>query len=878
MAAYTKYRCEFYSENTRTGNEQRWRINIRTQSYYSVKNFKCTSEGFILSMGGGDDNMASTIKTTTCTFTLINENADTQLFIDDLLAAASSNENQLAVTIDLYESSSWKAYWRGVIVNDLVSVQDNELAQVKVTAIDGIGTLKNKDWDFSSLSANQSCLSIIKECLKNIPLVYDEYSNSDRYLAHTPFFYNWGMAQNSGSNYVTSSSWRNNVNRDPLALCYVNTEVFKDSDGRPWKYYDVLEQILGAFQLRIMMTYIDYSGDTGPSNGKEAMWLLQTPWAYKDTSGDMSLATLCMFHNRLVSDNVAETYKSNWEPKLVNPEQRSSGGLINYVPPLLYYKSIYEHKIMQNLVLGPVSYNSQTDSESQPSSTNWQSIMNSSMALYLKKGADAFPGVGYAGKNSTNRFVISGTVELYPYHWSAWEYFQEYSSFDGTQTTGNMTQTMFPRMALRMKTEAEGDGWTNDSWTWLMDLRVALMFGNVPWKGPNETDVGAGNYYLGWISEEWPDFYEMNDENGTPQNAYGVDTGMTDLQWRDHTYLTNPSYMTKNNYSFFTPLMHTVTWNMQHTYIGVLVEAWWNADFIGNALPSARTGVVPFTIISPLIPFLGNEEVNSSDDKEYGTAKITQLRLYMNLIRDMVTDDDGDYWRCCAADYDNNQELDHNARGVQWGYNYNDLRVSVISDDNSDNFFDYSIGYYVNNNGSPSEGMVQDPEIILGDMPGFNDEDDGDELVNLGVTPTYFGQFLILETGQSVFNESDDTNFWVSIHESSSYKMPLHTKRAFQQVTNHAKTKEKLDLNFIDRMSVFEITDLGFHSLVTWYGAGVTEQTQWIDNAYLITGGKFISGTGEWQFVMVDCLTYQEGNIDNESYQGNKSNLENAPN
>ncbi len=148
--AFIKYQCEFYTSDG-ADYDSRYQINIWKKTGaggagYPIP-FKCTSEGFILSMDGSDDTMLAPIKTTSAEFTFVIEegNTDQAGIIDDILAVSGDNEGELALEIKRYYSSAWRRYWIGVILGDLGSLNDispNNFISIK--AIDGLAQLKYK--------------------------------------------------------------------------------------------------------------------------------------------------------------------------------------------------------------------------------------------------------------------------------------------------------------------------------------------------------------------------------------------------------------------------------------------------------------------------------------------------------------------------------------------------------------------------------------------------------------------------------------------------------------------------------------------------------------------------------------------------------------
>tara|TARA_R100000664_G_scaffold16331_1_gene25092 strand:- start:9215 stop:11920 length:2706 start_codon:yes stop_codon:yes gene_type:complete len=898
--AWKKYSCKFFSQNKVGGdytspsstdaNQQQYEIAIwkETGTDEGSTTFKCTEEGFVLTMDGGGDNIASPIKTTSIEFDMIIEGASQGAIIDDILSVATGNEDEFYVTLSRYDVSNteWVSIWTGPLLGDLVSVQDVGINNiVKVKATDGITQLKYKNFDIDTNAGVRSLLYIIKKCLAEIPLTSARFGATDAYIAHTPNFYSKGMAGGlTGSNAVDSATWRENVSHDPLALTLLNVELFRYDDGTSWSCYHILEQILSCMQLRIMMCEIDDGG-----TGHGAMWFIQSPFIYHDSAGALVNENLLFLHGN-TDDDDALSYINDFSTALLNPNKRTTGSLTTYTAPMLSYKSIYNHKIMDNLIHGPLSFNSyqySIDNTTPADDLTLDTGTNFSIPIARDTSANAASvfSVGNVGDDepSTVRLLLTGIVNYFPYHWSAWDFYNEnnqaLSSFGDWTRVAYIDQNIYWRMGITVQ--------VNSTWSStnslgepedfdvtknynLGDTRQGYLFGSIPWIGPSESDAGAGNYYAGFWDTTWPNVEELTTIEGTTFQPWGSDWGYSKIYWDQNTV----SVTDTDHFHWFSPMYMYLNANLVGTadsYAG-FSDGW-------QSYSENTKGPNEFAIYSPPIPM----PTEAGAETPPSNSNLKKINLYYALKRDMW-DNDGsnDYWTC-ALDWSNQKELLHENRGIGYGCNLQQVRLYVVSNKNqNDGYYDYSIGSYTNNNGTPSDGDVQDPEILMGDDPNFHTSQISN--ISEGLSQVYFGQFFIKNTNaltntNEPYYIDEDSQKWINIWEDLSTGDPqkLHIKRAKNQVSHHYKIKQRLDLNFIDRsvgynsVTDYRLSSYGFSGLYFWKstGSNQTENTDWEDINFIPTGGTFVAGTMEWQFQFTDASTFSESNLTDSSYNTN---------
>jgi len=846
----------------------------------------------------------SPIKTTTCSFNyIIDDTTGVDQIIEDLNQAAANNESNYCLRIQKYcvETSTFRHWWYGVLLADLAVLADTSPNRIiKIEATDGFSQLKYKilDTGSSGYNGDRSALNIIKICLNQITYVgdsdfdfFDEsFPNTNaNMIAHIPQYYNKAMG-------ALDPTWRENVNHDPLALVKFNISIFQDENGKPWSYYKILEQVLTAFQLRIMMTPVWDDQITVAADNKvgRPMFFLQAPLNYhnNDNNSDYQSYQLIFYHNKSLTTDVALSYNNDFICDTANPTQKSAGSKVMFMPPLLSYKTFYDHNLFNAVAVGPYSF----------SAADYQ---NTSLAGYeFSSGGDTWGGlqmqltgrenIGNIGftdpcnEVAKQRILITGKVSLFPIdvlyyetdglsgYLSGKNFWDEYNlefmyAGSGFYIAADQDTVVFPRMGLRVNTISEyvgGAGGTTMDNFWLYDTRFGYLFGSVPWQNDNGVSTG-------YQSDQYPDNYHgyFGNYQGLPYqmaigayaSAWGTDTGESQYGWWRGPNAISPYYTIDNQWAWFSPYYHEVT-----LWVGNNGSTW-NGDYWSQLATSSLEEVeidIPFAILTPQIPW-GHGEGASG----YGWSRISQIELYAAVKRDTVwsTDDgnvSGEFHYAACKDWLHNRELLCKDRGVAWSYNYSDLRCYVVGVTAGQDSFDASYGYWENNNGTPTEEFVQSPQIIIGDEPQFNPYADIEDLEGFG--GDYVGQFKIYTTADADGSpeEGPDTQKWRTKEQgtSSSEEMKLHIKRAKQALAHRIQIKKKLELNFYDRDNERQLEQKCFSNILFWTSGEWYQNQSGANIAFMVAGGSFTAGTGQLKLTVMDCVTYSKDNLIDKSF------------
>ena len=911
---YTKYKCDFYSEQ----NDTKWSINIdKRTGGGSPDIFLCTSEGFVLSMDGKDDDLLAPIKTSSVTFNMVvPEGSSLESIFDDLNTAASENENEYIVTIYRYYDGAWRRYWFGVLLSDLAEIQDTSPNRiVKIKAVDGLTKLKYKQFNNTNTEGGErSMLNIIKLCLSQIPTTDDDFglfntgsADTETFLAHTPFYYSKGMDIGGTPNLDTT--WRQNVNHDPLALCRVNMNIFQDREGKPWTYYKILEQVLACFQLRLMMTPIkNDSAVSGFGSKGDAVWLLQSPMVFHNDTDNAAYdgTQLMMLHNKDLDTDVALSYTTySNDANLVNAA-RETGGLETFVAPLLSYRSIYSHNNFSSLATMLDNFNSVDHQNGTTLSFSKGGDVWEGLGIELT-GQENIPPEGYTGaaqRIARQKLLITGEVIIYPIdlaynqtgglmgYSSCGEYYNEwYSAINSYYSGLGIYQVVesdfwvFPRFGLKLYTLSEtieADGSTGDfnqqAYYWLYNTQFLSLAGSVPWANKNGTAYTTDQHpdnYKGWDTSTEGVAFDMSlgTDPSTNSTIFSNDDGVQMwCEWWDSTsgwyrgepddYISDP---VDNHWAYFSPFFYNDSLAVAN--FGTTFNNYgWTSDYLTDDYI-----VQPFSYVTPQLPW--NRKHISEVDDNYGWSSISQIQLYYGFRRDQVIDSSGVAHYVCCKNWTINKNLTGKDRGVQWGYTLNNIKVYVLGVVAGLDSYDASYGVYENTNGSPSEEEVQSPEIIIGDEPAFNPYANDDDLEGFG--GDYLGQLKLYNTAdqEGVSNTGEYLSSWGTIHQlpsgTASEFMKLHKKRARLAMSHRFQIKRKLELKLVDT-TTNRLVEMGLFGSLYRFASGSWEQNQSsVDIAYMPSGGQFVAGTGRISITMQDCVTYNKSNLTDTSYSSN---------
>ena len=907
-----------------------WEIDIYSETIVAgTIEFRCLDYGFKYKMDGSDDPLISAIKTTSVEFhVILDDTSGIAALEDQIQAVATGNEGDLSVRIKYYDfdQSEWVMYWLGPILGDLGAIQDVGINRVlKVRATDGLSQLKFRKWSADGGNAGmKSMLYIIKKCLREIPTTSAYFGTSDFFIYSIPHMYNKAMGIVSGGG---SDGVRGLLN-DPLNRIYVNSEAFRDQDGIYLSYYHILEQILTAMNLRISMGPWRYAYGYSPGGSDTSRdtwrcsWMIMSPYQYMNLTTSTSSTNAInentdgfLHPNDLTTGQAIKWYsQALLNLRVFQPGHRVSGSLTKFIAPLYQYSTVYEHSIWQNQIMGPI--NISTDewteiNEAAATNTSYR-VQNESVDIVCTSEDGNSAPQGWAGfcYGADQKIVISGACEIFPIQ-VLWDYWGEnWSSL--SFTGGNVGWIEDGYVMPRMQFNAEMHGEVYDSFDeenvnlnsnyWWHSQVFASMQGSVDWESINDTScypscsAGGG---IDWGQSGTANFWPGTQWDSTTPGSYSSywwnewtwGAGMTDQfgwvrtedneeDWNDLTWWGN-----------FYPVRQKCDIVMQY-------PSTWNLSAFRQAM--VDQGVVPTTyslwLESAWLPFAVSQSYYKPNMMKLVDTQIT-LIAKRDRLKDYPTMSDDHY--ACSAEYLINREPELSDRHAPFGFSYTNLRVYVMNLGGKSTYFNYTVGQYTNTNGYATDGEVLEPDIIIGDQPTQNPNSDVEPPA--GVTFTYMGQLMIQpwdHTDDEPFDLSDDSQQWKAsdsfFNENWKY---MHEIRALNGLSRRSVIKKKLQLKIIDRTQrydigtgnatgeYFKLTRVGFNGFLRWVletasgTAGVDfddVMPEWRKNAfdvecgYVITGGTFTAGTGQWDITAVDATSMKTAGLDNTTYSGDE--------
>jgi len=223
-----------YSEFHSSTNKL-FKVEIYDSSYGgTAQDFVLASDGFTLNYSGETDDIVSPIISSNCTVSAYNEDAFFDNFVTDL---KQYQEKRFTLRVLLHNGTNYAHYWAGIIMQDLVTVEDTHKPYVfSITAVDGIGSLANIPYESVD---NVTIESFIESAVGAIGL--DElYLSNDNFYSTVVNI--WDTQQTySASNDVTTLIRFN-------ALVY--SEKQEDGTVTYSNYLEILKELCIAFGAR----------------------------------------------------------------------------------------------------------------------------------------------------------------------------------------------------------------------------------------------------------------------------------------------------------------------------------------------------------------------------------------------------------------------------------------------------------------------------------------------------------------------------------------------------------------------------------------------------------------------------------------------------
>lgn len=241
-----------YSE-FHSSTDKLFKVEIHDEDFTGeAEAFTVASDGFTLNYNGETDDIVSPIIGSNCTISAYNNSSAFDTFIN---ALKNYQEKRFTVRVygeadtiedglvfDFYETelppdNGLRLYWCGIVMQDLVSVEDTHKPYVfQITAVDGIGHLANLDYTWATYDTIESFLERATDAIGLDSL----YADDDLLYA------------------TCLNTWDTNItydaNTDVATLIRYHAPILRtrESDGTlvyP-KYLEVLQELCIAFGAR----------------------------------------------------------------------------------------------------------------------------------------------------------------------------------------------------------------------------------------------------------------------------------------------------------------------------------------------------------------------------------------------------------------------------------------------------------------------------------------------------------------------------------------------------------------------------------------------------------------------------------------------------
>ena len=220
-----------------------WRVSIYdTNAVWNPANkesFVLGAEGFVIKYEGNNEQSFQPIIPSSVEFTLFEETADHTQTLDLL---TSFPEGRLLLEIYKDPDGDNDIYWRGVILAEQLERADEPTpTAVRISAVDGLGMLKERDFSLDLSDVGTSGLQITKHivrCFGALP-TYELWPDGEPILRYI----------NDTELHATDDD------SDPLATILGEVPVKVDEDGSTVAYscFDILSSLATCFNARVFL-------------------------------------------------------------------------------------------------------------------------------------------------------------------------------------------------------------------------------------------------------------------------------------------------------------------------------------------------------------------------------------------------------------------------------------------------------------------------------------------------------------------------------------------------------------------------------------------------------------------------------------------------
>jgi len=241
-----------YSE-FHSSTDKLFKIEIHDSSFSgTAEAFTVAGDGFTLNYSGETDDIVSPIIGSNCTISAYNNSAGFDTFINllnnyqeerfTLRIYGEGSTVEDGLVFDFYDTelppdNGLKLYWAGIIMQDLVTIEDTHKPYVfSITAVDGIGHLANKEY---TITGNVTLESFIESAADAIG-IDSLYADDDLLYATSVNIWDTQHTYNTSTDVTTLTRFN--------ALVFVDRE--EDGTYVYSNYLDILKELCIAFGAR----------------------------------------------------------------------------------------------------------------------------------------------------------------------------------------------------------------------------------------------------------------------------------------------------------------------------------------------------------------------------------------------------------------------------------------------------------------------------------------------------------------------------------------------------------------------------------------------------------------------------------------------------
>lgn len=241
-----------YSE-FHSSTDKLFKIEIHDSSFSgTAEAFTVAGDGFTLNYSGETDDIVSPIIGSNCTISAYNNSDGFDTFINllnnyqeerfTLRIYGEGSTVEDGLVFDFYDTelppdNGLKLYWAGIIMQDLVTIEDTHKPYVfSITAVDGIGHLANKEY---TITGNVTLESFIESAADAIG-IDSLYADDDLLYATSVNIWDTQHTYNTSTDVTTLTRFN--------ALVFVDRE--EDGTYVYSNYLDILKELCIAFGAR----------------------------------------------------------------------------------------------------------------------------------------------------------------------------------------------------------------------------------------------------------------------------------------------------------------------------------------------------------------------------------------------------------------------------------------------------------------------------------------------------------------------------------------------------------------------------------------------------------------------------------------------------